>query len=55
MVLNGAYLVAESEFATFRAALEALVAEYSPHGFSFELTGPWPAYSFSTPEQQEAA
>lgn len=55
MVLNGAYLVAESEFETFRAALDELVAEYSPHGFNFELTGPWPAYSFSTPEQQEAA
>ena len=53
MVLNGAYLVADDEFATFRAALDELVAAYSPRGFSFELTGPWPAYSFSTLGQQE--
>lgn len=47
MTLNGAYLVGEAELDTFVAALEALRAQYGPRGFSVELTGPWPAYSFS--------
>jgi hypothetical protein len=55
MALNGAYLVAETELARFRAALDDLVAEYCPCGFSFELTGPWPVYSFSTLGHEEVA
>ncbi|MEI8165178.1 MAG: GvpL/GvpF family gas vesicle protein [Chloroflexales bacterium] len=48
MVLNGAYLVDEAGTDAFAAALEELRAQYEPCGFSFELTGPWPAYSFSS-------
>lgn len=48
MVLNGAYLVGEMELESFLAALDELSEEYQGHGFSFVLTGPWPAYSFST-------
>lgn len=55
MVLNGAYLVAEADLASFRSALNELVETYCPHGFSFELTGPWPAYSFSMPRNEESA
>jgi hypothetical protein len=47
MTLNGAYLVAEDELDTFATALDALREQYEPRGFNFELTGPWPAYSFS--------
>jgi hypothetical protein len=47
MVLNGAYLVDERGADAFAAALDALRAHYGPCGFSFLLTGPWPAYSFS--------
>ncbi len=47
MLLNGAYLVATAEEERFRAALQDLEAEYSPGGFTYELTGPWPPYSFT--------
>ncbi|NNJ11152.1 GvpL/GvpF family gas vesicle protein [Chloroflexales bacterium ZM16-3] len=48
MVLNGAYLVDTAGEAGFAAALDELRTQYEPCGFSFVLTGPWPAYSFST-------
>jgi hypothetical protein len=48
MVLNGAYLVDEAKSDAFAAALDELRAQYEPCGFSFVLTGPWPAYSFSS-------
>ena len=46
MVLNGAYLVAEEQLAAFRAELASLEGEYGDLGFSYEMTGPWPPYSF---------
>jgi hypothetical protein len=48
MVLNGAYLVGAAETEAFADAFEELRAQYEPCGFSFVLTGPWPAYSFSS-------
>lgn len=48
MVLNGAYLVAQDQLAAFRAELVSLQDEYGDLGFSYEMTGPWPAYNFST-------
>jgi hypothetical protein len=48
MVLNGAYLVDEAGANAFAATIEELRAQYGPCGFTFVLTGPWPAYSFST-------
>jgi len=42
-----AFLVARERFEEFRAAAERLAAEYTPLGFRFELTGPWPAYNFA--------
>jgi hypothetical protein len=53
MTLNGAYLVADDGQAAFGAALDELRAVYQPRGFSFELTGPWPAYSFGAPAGEE--
>ena len=41
-----AFLVARNRFNEFRAAAERLAEEYTPLGFRFELTGPWPAYNF---------
>lgn len=41
-----AFLVARLRFSEFRAAAERLAEEYTPLGFRFELTGPWPAYNF---------
>jgi hypothetical protein len=48
MVLNGAYLVDVAGADAFAAVIEGLRAQYEPCGFTFVLTGPWPAYSFST-------
>ena len=42
-----AFLVRREGFDAFRAAAERLAAAYTPHGFHFELTGPWPAYNFA--------
>ena len=42
-----AFLVRRDRFDDFRAAAEGLAAEYTPHGFRFELTGPWPPYNFT--------
>ena len=42
-----AFLVRREGFGEFRAAAEALAAVYTPLGFHFELTGPWPAYNFA--------
>jgi hypothetical protein len=48
MLLNGAYLVAEEQLAAFRAELASLQDEYGALGLGYEMTGPWPAYNFST-------
>jgi hypothetical protein len=42
-----AFLVRRDGFGAFRDAAEALAARYTPVGFQFELTGPWPAYNFA--------
>jgi hypothetical protein len=42
-----AFLVRRDGFDAFRAAAETLAAEYTPLGFRFELTGPWPPYNFA--------
>jgi hypothetical protein len=43
-----AFLVRRDGFERFRDEAERLAAEYTPLGFRFELTGPWPAYNFAT-------
>lgn len=42
-----AFLVPSRGFDDFRAAAERLAERYTPLGFRFELTGPWPAYNFA--------
>jgi hypothetical protein len=42
-----AFLVRREGFEAFRAAAEQLAERYTPLGFHFELTGPWPAYNFT--------
>jgi hypothetical protein len=49
-----AFLVPRENFERFRAAAEALAAQYTPLGFRFELTGPWPAYNFAAVGEEEA-
>jgi hypothetical protein len=55
MLLNAAYLVAESQLAAFRAELDNLSNEYGAQGFSFEMTGPWPSYNFATIDLEHEA
>ena len=43
-----AFLVQRAEFEEFRAAAERLAQEHLNAGVRLELTGPWPAYNFST-------
>lgn len=47
-----AFLVRREGFEAFRAAAERLAAEYTPLGFRFELTGPWPAYNFAVVDEE---
>jgi hypothetical protein len=55
MVLNGAYLVRESDVGEFAALLEALSRRHPP--VRLRLTGPWPPYSFAgqAPQAQSQA
>jgi hypothetical protein len=45
LLLNGAYLVQDRDFAAFREAVEA---DTGNAGVRVELTGPWPPYSFAS-------
>ncbi|MDT5268822.1 MAG: hypothetical protein QOH49_1008 [Acidobacteriota bacterium] len=47
-----AFLVRRESFDAFHAAAERLAAEYTPLGFRFELTGPWPAYNFAVVDEE---
>jgi hypothetical protein len=47
-----AFLVRRDAFGDFRAAAERLADQYTPLGFRFELTGPWPAYNFAVVEEE---
>ena len=46
-VLDASFLVKRERVDDLRGALGALVEQYEPRGFRFELTGPWPAYHFA--------
>jgi hypothetical protein len=47
MVLNLAALVGTPAEAAFQAAIDELASRFGQEGFEFEVTGPWPPYSFS--------
>ncbi|HJU66142.1 MAG TPA: GvpL/GvpF family gas vesicle protein [Gemmatimonadaceae bacterium] len=46
-VLNGFFLVPRGAVREFRAVLATLARRHEPHGFRFEVTGPWPPYHFA--------
>ena len=48
MVLNGAYLVSRECTEAFETELDDLRKKYVGLGFSYELSGPWPPYSFAS-------
>jgi hypothetical protein len=47
-----AFLVRREGFKDFRAEAERLAERYTPLGFRFELTGPWPAYNFAAANEE---
>ncbi len=47
MVLNLAALVCAPKEGAFQAAIDELASRFGPEGLEFEVTGPWPPYSFS--------
>lgn len=46
MVLNWAFLVPRNAMADFRADIDRANADHARQGLVFELSGPWPPYSF---------
>jgi len=46
IVSNWAFLVARIDVAEFRESLGRVNAQHGPGGLKWELTGPWPPYSF---------
>jgi hypothetical protein len=46
MVFNGAFLVANAGLKDFRMQTEELNQVHAQAGLTFELSGPWPPYSF---------
>jgi hypothetical protein len=47
-----AFLVQREGFDDFRAVAERLAERYTPLGFRFELTGPWPAFNFADANEE---
>ncbi len=47
MVLNASLLINKTSVSSLANEVNALRQEYLPHGFEFELVGPFPPYSFS--------
>ena len=48
MVLNCAFLVPRSGVENFRRRIQKVNANHAERGMFFELSGPWPPYSFSS-------
>ena len=48
-ILNWAFLVPRHATAEFHAQMDLMNRDYGPEGLGFELSGPWPPYSFSPP------
>ena len=54
-VLNWALLLPTAAVADFRGRIERANAEQNPGGLAFEVSGPWPPYSFCPVLEAEAA
>ena len=53
MFMNAAYLVADSNWPVFRAAIYDVLPMLKKQGITVELTGPWPPYNFAAESTQE--
>ena len=47
VILNWAFLVAESSLPAFRKEIHTANCDHAAVGLAFSLTGPWPPYSFA--------
>jgi len=52
-VLRAAFLVNGEDAETFRDRATDLEQQWESGELSLELTGPWPAYNFSAPEDEQ--
>ncbi len=48
MVLNSAHLVCEEKIRNFKKEVEYLKQQMCPKGLCVEMSGPWPAFSFTS-------
>jgi hypothetical protein len=55
MVLNWAFLVPRTGLADFRGRIERANSDQKLCGLTFELSGPWPPYSFNPVLEREVA
>jgi hypothetical protein len=53
MILNWAFLVSRSGVVDFRRRVDSANADFSQRGLTFELSGPWPPYSFCPSLEKE--
>jgi hypothetical protein len=53
MVLNWAFLVPRSVSADFQTRIERANSDHGKQGLAFQLSGPWPPYSFCPPLKME--
>lgn len=49
MIANWAFLLPQKALGNFRARIDQVNLEYDQEGLIFELSGPWPPYSFFHP------
>jgi len=55
LILNTSHLVAQSQQQQFHALAESLAEEVEARGFSLQVTGPWPPFSFVELDSTECA
>ncbi|MFH0765048.1 MAG: GvpL/GvpF family gas vesicle protein, partial [Calditrichota bacterium] len=53
-IINWAFLVPRSSIRTFKEQVDRMNADYLSDGLAFELSGPWPPYSFSPAVKNES-
>lgn len=54
-IVKTAYLVRKADEGDFMGEIERLRGIYGRQGFSYEISGPWPPYSFSQPRPAQSA
>ncbi len=55
LAMNAAYLVDKDATGAFKRTVAQFEGELSTDGFVLEVTGPWPAYHFVSPDEDEEA